>query len=41
MSNDKILDIYNVPISNKLTASRAMNRMNFQLDNESFSSNIY
>ena len=41
MDDVKIKDIYNAPISQKLTASRVMSRMNFQLDNESFSSNIY
>ena len=40
MSNG-ILDIYNTPIAQKLTASRMMNKINFKIDNDAFFSNIY
>ena len=38
---NELLEIYNLPISKRLAASKAMNRMNFHIDNVAFTSNVY
>jgi len=39
--DNHIFDIYNTPTSQKFTASRMMNKINFKIDNYAFFSNIY